>query len=171
MQTQTCTSFLVSFTWMHFFPASFLLLYKNVFWVIPFNCLWSVCTKEIFIINKYTQLIKILFLRLLSLYLEKPYNIYSPFMQINLEEENYGNVKNGHMQATILNKHFNVDLIIIFSLCLRLCRVRWQTSSSHNTVITSTTISLMSSKRRPNPIKAYITANQLEMYWNYWNCW
>lgn len=84
-----------------FFSASFLLSYKNTFWVIPFNSLWSVCTKEVFIINKYTQLIKILSLKLLRLYLEKPYNISYPLMQIKLQEEKYSNVKNGHMQANI----------------------------------------------------------------------
>lgn len=98
------------------FCASFLLSYKNIFWVIPFNWLWNVCTKEVFIINKYTQLIKILFLKLLSLYLEKPYNIYSPFMQVNLQEEKYNKVKNGHVQVNIFNKHFNI--------CLRLRRVK-----------------------------------------------
>lgn len=73
-----------------------------------------------FIINKYTQLIS----QTAEPLLREPYNIYSPFMQINLQEEKYSNVKNGHMQANILNKHFNVDLTMIFSLCLRLHRVK-----------------------------------------------
>lgn len=98
------------------FCASFLLSYKNIFWVIPFNCLQNFCTEERFIINEYTQLIKILFLKLLSLYLEKPYTIYSPFMQINLQEEKYSKVK---------NRHFNV--------CLRLCRVKEDDKPLHFT--------------------------------------
>lgn len=57
------------------------------------------CSKQI-----NTQWIKRIFLKLLRIYLEIPYNIYSPFMQIILQEEKYSqlwicNVKNVRVHA------------------------------------------------------------------------